>query len=73
MSNSYQTHAAVAHPRVKLYLFVLISLPLFHAPTACATSSTIWACAPAGASWPCSLYGAILGTIATAYVLLTVP
>lgn len=75
VSNRYDSWAAaVANPLVKLYLFVLISLPLFH-----------WAhrfrysLIGLGVSWGRGVfalltYGAAIAlTVITAYVLLTVP
>ena len=66
--------AAVANPIVKLYLFVIISLPLYH-----------WAhrlrffLIDLGVSWgrrffEYLLYGlAVAGTLVTAFILVTVP
>ncbi|HEX2324432.1 MAG TPA: fumarate reductase subunit FrdD [Chloroflexota bacterium] len=75
VSNSYQTYAAaVAHPLVKLYLFVLISLPLFHAAHRLRYFLYDLGLRAGRRLVALLLYGAaILGTIATAYVLLTVP
>jgi fumarate reductase subunit D len=75
VSNSYETYAAaVANPLVKLYLFVLISLPLFHAAHRLRYFLYDLGLRAGRGLVALLLYGAaILGTIATAYVLLTVP
>jgi fumarate reductase subunit D len=75
VSNSYETYAAaVANPLVKLYLFVLISLPLFHAAHRLRYFLYDLGLRAGRRLVALLLYGAaILGTIATAYVLLTVP
>jgi fumarate reductase subunit D len=75
VSNSYETFArAVSNPLVKLYLFVLISLPLFH--TAHRLRYLILDLGVHGAKTLVAVLcygGAIGGTLAAAYVLLTVP
>ncbi len=75
VSNRYQTFAAaLANPLVKLYLLVLISLPLFHWAHRFRYSliglGMLW-----GKGFFAVLtYGsAIAATLITAYVLMTVP
>jgi fumarate reductase subunit D len=66
--------AAVANPLVKLYLLVLIGLPLFH--TAHRLRYFLLDLGVHGARGPIAFlfYGAaVAGTLVTAYVLLTVP
>lgn len=74
-NRSYETlRAAVAHPLVKLYLFVLISLPLYHT-----AHRMRYFILDLGVHWGRQFFawllygGAVLGTLITAYVLLTVP
>jgi|SRR5581483_5458986 len=75
VSNRYDTAAAaVANPLVKLYLFVLISLPFFHA--AHRLRFLVFELGLRGGRMlvPILCYGAaILGMLAAALVLLTVP
>ncbi|MGH2350641.1 MAG: fumarate reductase subunit FrdD [Chloroflexota bacterium] len=75
VSNRYETFAAtVANPLVKLYLFVLISLPFFHA--AHRLRYLILDLGVRGGRRPLAvlMYGAaVVGTIVTGYILLTVP
>jgi fumarate reductase subunit D len=75
VSNRYETlAAAVANPLVKLYLFVLLSLPLFH--TAHRLRYLILDLGVHGGRSVVAvlLYGAaVLGTLVAGYVLLTVP
>jgi len=66
--------AALANPLVKLYLFVIISLPLFH--WAHRTRFLIIDLGLMAGQRPLKylLYGlAVLGTLLTAYILVTVP
>ena len=66
--------AAVANPLVKLYLFVLISLPFFHAAHRLRYFLYDLGLRAGRPAVAVIMYGAaVLGTIATAYVLLTAP
>ena len=75
VSNEYDTFAAaVSNPLVKLYLFVLVSLPLYH--TAHRLRYFVLDLGLHGARTLVAVLcygGAIAGTLATAYVLLSVP
>jgi fumarate reductase subunit D len=75
VSTYYDTYAAaVANPLVKLYLFVLISLPLFHAAHRLRYLLYDLGLRAGRGALAVIMYGAaVLGTLATAYVLLTVP
>jgi fumarate reductase subunit D len=75
VSNYYDTYAAaVANPLVKLYLFVLISLPLFHAAHRLRYFLYDLGLRAGRGAVAVVMYGAaVLGTLVTAYVLLTVP
>jgi fumarate reductase subunit D len=75
VSNTYETYAAaVANPLVKLYLFVLISLPLFHAAHRLRYLLHDLGLRAGRGALAAVMYGAaVLGTLVTAYVLLTVP
>jgi fumarate reductase subunit D len=75
VSNSSETFAAaVANPLVKLYLFVLISLPLFHAAHRLRYFLYDLGLRAGRQAVAFVMYGAaILGTIAAAYVLFTAP
>jgi fumarate reductase subunit D len=72
---AYETlAAAVANPLVKLYLFVLISLPLFHAAHRLRYFVLDLGVHGARTLVAFVFYGAaVAGTLFTAYVLLTVP
>jgi fumarate reductase subunit D len=72
---SYETlRGLVANPLVKLYLFALISLPLYHAAHrlryVAIELGLRAARGPAGLIWYAA---AVAGTLVAAYVLLTVP
>ncbi|HEX2037236.1 MAG TPA: fumarate reductase subunit FrdD [Chloroflexota bacterium] len=75
VSNREETFAAaVAHPLVKLYLFVLISLPFFHA--AHRLRYFVFDLGVRGAPGVVAslCYGAaVVGTLVTAYILATTP
>lgn len=72
---SYESlRALVANPLVKLYLFVLISLPLYHAAHRLRYVAIDLGFKPAHGRAGLVFYAAaVAGTIVTAYVLLTVP
>jgi fumarate reductase subunit D len=75
VSNEYETFAsAVSNPLVKLYLFVLISLPLYH--TAHRLRYFVLDLGLHGGRTLVAVLcygGAMAGTLAAAYVLLSVP
>jgi fumarate reductase subunit D len=75
VSNYYDTYAAaVANPLVELYLFVLISLPLFHAAHRLRYLLYDLGLRAGRSAIAVVMYGAaVLGTLVAAYVLLTVP
>jgi fumarate reductase subunit D len=75
VSGHYDTFAAaVGHPLVKLYLFVLISLPLFLAAHRLRYFVLDLGLRSGGQAVALLCYGAaVLVTIVTAYILLTVP
>jgi fumarate reductase subunit D len=73
--SSYEAFAAaVAHPLVKLYLFVLVSLPLFHTAHRLRYFLIDLGVHGARSLVAFLLYGAaVAGTLLTGYILLTVP
>jgi fumarate reductase subunit D len=75
VSSSYDTAAAaLANPLVKLYLFVLISLPLFHAAHRLRYLLYDLGLRSGRRAMATLMYGAaVLGTLVAAYVLLTAP
>ena len=75
VGSSYATAAAaLANPLVKLYLFVLISLPLFHAAHRLRYLLYDLGLRGGRRTIAVLMYGAaVLGTLVAAYLLLTVP